>query len=170
MLNNAAQSSIVIDRESDQQKGLDASDPRIRLPPLWLVASQGRPLVLLLRAPVEHVRYGRRLPSLSSPVDFNAVLEVWRLVAALGLVCSVTRRRSTHGKGQRVVSESRRHEVRYGVLPQPPHPHGSATAFADELKRLKGLGLQVETARHAWVHWRSLYVTDPEGNQVRWLA
>ncbi len=38
--------------------------------------------------------------------------------------------------------------------------------FADELKRLKGLGLQVETAEHAWVHWRSLYVTDPEGNQV----
>jgi catechol-2,3-dioxygenase len=38
--------------------------------------------------------------------------------------------------------------------------------FADELTRLKGLGLQVETAEHAWVHWRSLYVTDPEGNQV----
>jgi catechol-2,3-dioxygenase len=38
--------------------------------------------------------------------------------------------------------------------------------FADELTRLKGLGLQVETAEHAWVHWRSLYVTDPDGNQV----
>ena len=38
--------------------------------------------------------------------------------------------------------------------------------FADELKRLQGLGLQVETAEHGWVHWRSLYVTDPEGNQV----
>ena len=38
--------------------------------------------------------------------------------------------------------------------------------FADELKRLKDLGLQVETAEHAWVHWRSLYVSDPEGNQV----
>jgi len=38
--------------------------------------------------------------------------------------------------------------------------------FAGELKRLKGLGLQVETSEHAWVHWRSLYVTDPEGNQV----
>ena len=38
--------------------------------------------------------------------------------------------------------------------------------FADELKRLRGLGLQVETAEHAWVHWRSLYVNDPEGNQV----
>jgi catechol 2,3-dioxygenase len=38
--------------------------------------------------------------------------------------------------------------------------------FEGEKKRLKGLGLQVETTEHAWVHWRSLYVTDPEGNQV----
>lgn len=38
--------------------------------------------------------------------------------------------------------------------------------FADELKRLGGLGLHVETAEHTWVHWRSLYVTDPEENQV----
>ena len=34
--------------------------------------------------------------------------------------------------------------------------------FADERKRLEALGLEVETAEHAWVHWRSLYVTDPE--------
>ena len=38
--------------------------------------------------------------------------------------------------------------------------------FAGECKRLEALGIQVETAEHAWVHWRSLYVTDPEGNQV----
>jgi len=38
--------------------------------------------------------------------------------------------------------------------------------FEREKKRLEGLGFQVETAEHAWVHWRSLYVTDPEGNQV----
>jgi catechol-2,3-dioxygenase len=38
--------------------------------------------------------------------------------------------------------------------------------FEGERKRLESLGLQVETAEHAWVHWRSLYVTDPEGNQV----
>ena len=38
--------------------------------------------------------------------------------------------------------------------------------FESEKKRLEGLGLQVETAEHAWVHWRSLYVTDPEENQV----
>ena len=40
------------------------------------------------------------------------------------------------------------------------------TDFEREKKRLEGLGFQVETAEHAWVHWRSLYVTDPEGNQV----
>jgi catechol 2,3-dioxygenase-like lactoylglutathione lyase family enzyme len=38
--------------------------------------------------------------------------------------------------------------------------------FEGEKKRLEGLGLQVETTEHAWVHWRSVYVTDPEGNQV----
>jgi catechol-2,3-dioxygenase len=38
--------------------------------------------------------------------------------------------------------------------------------FASEKERLEALGLHVETAEHAWVHWRSLYVTDPEGNQV----
>ena len=40
------------------------------------------------------------------------------------------------------------------------------TDFAGERKRLESLGLQVETAENTWVHWRSLYVNDPEGNQV----
>jgi len=38
--------------------------------------------------------------------------------------------------------------------------------FADERTRLEALGLTVEVTTHAWAHWRSLYVTDPEGNQV----
>jgi len=38
--------------------------------------------------------------------------------------------------------------------------------FDAEVRRLQGLGLAVETAEHAWVHWRSLYVNDPEGNTV----
>jgi catechol 2,3-dioxygenase len=38
--------------------------------------------------------------------------------------------------------------------------------FANEKARLEQLGLIVETAEHAWVKWRSLYVTDPEGNTV----
>ena len=38
--------------------------------------------------------------------------------------------------------------------------------FTAEKQRLEQLGLRVETAEHAWVHWRSLYVNDPEGNEV----
>ncbi len=38
--------------------------------------------------------------------------------------------------------------------------------FAGEKERLEALGFQVVTAEHAWVHWRSLYVVDPEGNEV----
>lgn len=42
----------------------------------------------------------------------------------------------------------------------------SLADFAGERNRLEALGLQVETTEHEWVHWRSLYVSDPEGNQV----
>ena len=42
--------------------------------------------------------------------------------------------------------------------------------FEGEKKRLETLGLKVETAEQAWVHWRSLYVTDPEGNQVEFVC
>ncbi len=38
--------------------------------------------------------------------------------------------------------------------------------FEGEKKRLEARGLSVETAQHAWVHWRSLYAKDPEGNLV----
>ena len=38
--------------------------------------------------------------------------------------------------------------------------------FASEKARLEAAELRVETAEHTWVHWRSLYVRDPEGNQV----
>ena len=38
--------------------------------------------------------------------------------------------------------------------------------FASEKARLEAAGLRVETTEHAWVHWRSLYVDDPEGNRV----
>ena len=39
-----------------------------------------------------------------------------------------------------------------------------------EKARLEGLGVQVTTAEHAWVRWRSLYVDDPEGNTVEWVC
>ena len=38
--------------------------------------------------------------------------------------------------------------------------------FALEVERLVSLGLEVSTTEHAWVHWRSLYFADPEGNRV----
>src|SRR5262249_46078118 len=42
--------------------------------------------------------------------------------------------------------------------------------LARERRRLRDLGLQVDTATHAWVHWRSLYVSDPEGNRVEFVC
>lgn len=42
----------------------------------------------------------------------------------------------------------------------------SLADFGAEKQRLEQLGMLVKTAEHAWVHWRSLYVNDPEGNQV----
>ncbi len=38
--------------------------------------------------------------------------------------------------------------------------------FEAERKRLEGLGCQLKFATHERVHWRSLYVRDPEGNNV----
>jgi len=38
--------------------------------------------------------------------------------------------------------------------------------YETERRRLEGMGLAVEVAQHAWVQWRSLYVHDPEGNEV----
>ena len=42
--------------------------------------------------------------------------------------------------------------------------------YEPEKARLESLGQTVTTAEHAWVHWRSLYVTDPEGNVVEWVC
>ena len=42
--------------------------------------------------------------------------------------------------------------------------------FDPEIRRLEQHGLQVDTAEHAWVHWRSLYVNDPEGNVVEFVC
>ena len=38
--------------------------------------------------------------------------------------------------------------------------------YEPEKRRLEALGLTVRTATHEWVHWRSLYVTDPDGNNI----
>lgn len=38
--------------------------------------------------------------------------------------------------------------------------------YKSEMERLQQLGFEVETMEHEWMHWRSLYVLDPEGNLV----
>ncbi len=42
--------------------------------------------------------------------------------------------------------------------------------FAAEKERLQAHGLKVDTSEHSWVHWRSLYINDPEGNRVEWVC
>jgi catechol 2,3-dioxygenase-like lactoylglutathione lyase family enzyme len=38
--------------------------------------------------------------------------------------------------------------------------------YEPELERLEGLGLDVKATEHPWLHVRSLYFPDPEGNLV----
>lgn len=38
--------------------------------------------------------------------------------------------------------------------------------YESEKRRLEALGLAVTTTTHEWVHWRSIYIEDPEGNTV----
>ena len=40
------------------------------------------------------------------------------------------------------------------------------TDYEAEKERLESLGLKVTTATHGWVHWRSLYLADPDANTV----
>lgn len=44
------------------------------------------------------------------------------------------------------------------------------TDFESEKRRLEQLGQKVRTSEHAWVHWRSLYIDDPEGNTVEFVC
>lgn len=57
---------------------------------------------------------------------------------------------------------------------RPPLDHiafGIALAdFEPERARLERLGVQIRIETHGWVGWRSLYVTDPEGNIVEWVC
>ena len=46
----------------------------------------------------------------------------------------------------------------------------SLADYDSEKARLESLGVTVTTAEHAWVDRRSLYVTDPERNEVEWVC
>jgi hypothetical protein len=41
---------------------------------------------------------------------------------------------------------------------------------ASEKARLESLGMAVRTSEHAWVLWRSLYLSDPEGTLVEFVC
>lgn len=42
--------------------------------------------------------------------------------------------------------------------------------FESERQRLEGLGLKVEATTHEWLHVRSLYFSDPEGNLLEFVS
>lgn len=46
----------------------------------------------------------------------------------------------------------------------------SLSDHAAEKERLQNLGLDVETVEHTGQHYRSLYITDPEGNVVEFVC
>ena len=42
--------------------------------------------------------------------------------------------------------------------------------FESEKRRLEGLGLKVNATVHEWLHVRSLYFSDPEGNLLEFVC
>jgi catechol-2,3-dioxygenase len=42
--------------------------------------------------------------------------------------------------------------------------------FDSEKLRLEGLGVKVHATEHPWIHLRSLYFADPEGNTLEFVA
>jgi catechol-2,3-dioxygenase len=42
--------------------------------------------------------------------------------------------------------------------------------FASEVSRLEGLGLKVNATAHEWLHVRSIYFSDPEGNLLEFVC
>lgn len=42
--------------------------------------------------------------------------------------------------------------------------------YDSEYERLQGLGLNPRTRVHDWVQFRSIYINDPEGNQIEWVC
>jgi catechol 2,3-dioxygenase len=72
--------------------------------------------------------------------------------------------------------EADHRSLRYsGVDPEksPLHHMAFTISLSDhevEKARLQNLGLVVETVEHIWQHYRSLYITDPEGNVVEFVC
>lgn len=62
-----------------------------------------------------------------------------------------------------------------GLRPRTTTLHHIAFAidlvdYDTEKQRLESLGYEPRTAVHNWVKWRSLYISDPDGNTVEWVC
>ncbi len=53
------------------------------------------------------------------------------------------------------------HHIAFNISPEDYEP---------EWRRLEGLGLRVQATAHAWLHVRSLYFADPEGNLLEFVC
>jgi catechol-2,3-dioxygenase len=42
--------------------------------------------------------------------------------------------------------------------------------FESEKRRLESLGLKVDATVHEWIHVRSMYFSDPEGNLLEFVS
>jgi hypothetical protein len=99
-----------------------------------LVAPQGRPLVLCLRAPLEHVRYRGCLPRLPPPMDFDAVPQVWRLVAAFGVVYEMTCWWRSTGRWPISFESEARLRIHHGSTPRTA-AKGGTMGYAQAFRR-----------------------------------
>lgn len=46
----------------------------------------------------------------------------------------------------------------------------SLADYESERKRLEELGLSVQTYEFSWVHWRGIFINDPEGNMIEFVC
>ena len=139
----AAQSSVVLDRDPDQEKSLDPSGPRIRCPlcgwsprkdDLW-ACDCGH---LWNTFDTWGVCHG-----MPPPVDFYTMPFLYPLVAAFGLVCAVTRRCSPR---EVVSAKARLNQQSLAQLPRhakKPPRHRAALS----LKSLRRLSRRLDVNR-----------------------
>ncbi len=44
------------------------------------------------------------------------------------------------------------------------------SSIEPEKRRLESLGVEIKPVEFGWVHWRSIFFQDPEGNMVEFVA
>jgi len=73
----------------------------------------------------------------------------------------------THGDTESLTIESDDNLLQYF---ETKVRDGALEDFEPEKERLEGLGIKVQETEHAWIHVRSLYFADPEGNTLEFVA